>query len=59
MQFSRFGLKDEEQIEGDIIYQIRKWKNTKGRIMDLTRAYSAEEVCYSACTWSPESKSRK
>lgn len=44
MQFARFGLNDEEQIEGDIIYQIRKWKETKGKIMDLTRAYSAEEV---------------
>ena len=44
MQFSRFGLNDEDQIESDIVYQIRKWKNTKGKIMDLTRAYSAEEV---------------
>ncbi|XP_003737264.1 leukocyte elastase inhibitor [Galendromus occidentalis] len=44
MQFARFGLNDEEHIESDIIYQIRKWKNTKGEIMDLTRAYSAEDI---------------
>ncbi|OQR74401.1 serine protease inhibitor A3K-like [Tropilaelaps mercedesae] len=47
LQFSRYGLANEEKIVYEIAYVIHKWKQTKGEIMDLTRAYSSDQASMS------------